>query len=228
MSGKSFERPVCMTDPSGVCHTSISLDGCIAGSGHTMSWTLDDRTSDPALAEILTTGAMLAGRWTCEVGKHDPTASPPRALQRRDVDASRMRSLQAGRRRDSKATPYKGLLPRARSNRTQASSPMRDGSFAFGVHDVAVLGEGGGYGTVGGSFGLITRPRVTVADCPGSAGKERRAWWSDLNAYEIQNHLDGTRRGESKPYDVLALRCRWTLCQTRSRSAATARSTSAS
>jgi hypothetical protein len=80
-----------------------------------------------------------------------------------------------------------------------------DGGFAFGVHDVAVQGEGRTYVTVGGCFGLVT---PALGKCgglfrlrPGGAS----SLVADLNAYEVQNHPDGTRRGESDPYDVIAL-----------------------
>jgi hypothetical protein len=80
-----------------------------------------------------------------------------------------------------------------------------DGGFAFGVHDVAVQGIGNTYVTVGGCFGIIS---PAEGKCGGlfqlrPDGTSRMV--ADLNAYEVQNHPDGTQRGESDPYDVLAL-----------------------
>jgi hypothetical protein len=81
----------------------------------------------------------------------------------------------------------------------------RDGGFAFGVHDVALQGESGVYVTVGGCFGVVTPAQGKCGGLfrlhPGGASN----LVADLNAYEVQNHPDGTRRGESDPYDVIAL-----------------------
>jgi hypothetical protein len=79
-----------------------------------------------------------------------------------------------------------------------------DGGFAFGAHDISLLGEGGAYVTVGGCFGLVTPAQGNCGGLfrLGPHGQPRLV--ADLNAFEIQNNPDGVHPGESDPYAVLA------------------------
>lgn len=45
-------------------HFSMSLDGFVAGPGHSMDWMREDATNGPGLLEeyVETTGAVLGGR----------------------------------------------------------------------------------------------------------------------------------------------------------------------
>ncbi|MFF9899424.1 dihydrofolate reductase family protein [Streptomyces longispororuber] len=63
-----------MDDVSGgtgkvVVNRAMSLDGFIAGPGHTMSWIFEYMTADTFPDVMAATGAMLIGRGTYEVGK---------------------------------------------------------------------------------------------------------------------------------------------------------------
>ncbi|WP_282792510.1 dihydrofolate reductase family protein [Streptomyces sp. CC224B] len=63
-----------MDDVSGgtgkvVVNRAMSLDGFIAGPGHTMSWIFEYITADTFPDVMAATGAMLIGRGTYEVGK---------------------------------------------------------------------------------------------------------------------------------------------------------------
>ncbi|GAA2428119.1 dihydrofolate reductase family protein [Streptomyces coeruleofuscus] len=62
-----------MTDASTgkvVVNRVMSLDGFIAGPGHTMDWIFEHMTSATFPEVMAATGAMLIGRGTYEVGKH--------------------------------------------------------------------------------------------------------------------------------------------------------------
>ncbi len=52
-----------------VVNRAMSLDGFIAGPGHTMDWIFDFLTADAFPEVMAATGAMLIGRGTYEVGK---------------------------------------------------------------------------------------------------------------------------------------------------------------
>jgi dihydrofolate reductase len=52
-----------------VVNRAMSLDGFIAGPGHTMDWIFDFLTTDAFPEVMAATGAMLIGRGTYEVGK---------------------------------------------------------------------------------------------------------------------------------------------------------------
>ena len=52
-----------------VVNRAMSLDGFIAGPGHTMDWIFDFLTPDSFPEVMAATGAMLIGRGTYEVGK---------------------------------------------------------------------------------------------------------------------------------------------------------------
>jgi dihydrofolate reductase len=52
-----------------VVNRAMSLDGFIAGPGHTMDWIFDFLTPDAFPEVMAATGAMLIGRRTYEVGK---------------------------------------------------------------------------------------------------------------------------------------------------------------
>ncbi|HEY3060863.1 MAG TPA: dihydrofolate reductase family protein [Chloroflexota bacterium] len=54
-----------------VWHTTMSLDGFIAGPGHAMEWVFEYPASPDALKVMHMTGAMLAGRNTYDVGVRD-------------------------------------------------------------------------------------------------------------------------------------------------------------
>jgi dihydrofolate reductase len=54
-----------------VVHRTISLDGFIAGVDDAMDWIFEHVTSDGAPEVIASTGAILAGRRTYEVGQRD-------------------------------------------------------------------------------------------------------------------------------------------------------------
>ncbi|MEV0123730.1 dihydrofolate reductase family protein [Streptomyces sp. NPDC050703] len=61
-----------MTDASTgkvVVNRAMSLDGFIAGPGHTMDWIFEHLTSATFPEVMAATGAMLVGRGTYEVGK---------------------------------------------------------------------------------------------------------------------------------------------------------------
>ncbi|MEU6389143.1 dihydrofolate reductase family protein [Streptomyces sp. NPDC046939] len=61
-----------MTDASSgkvVVNRVMSLDGFIAGPGHTMDWVFEHMTSTTFPEVMAATGAMLIGRGTYEVGK---------------------------------------------------------------------------------------------------------------------------------------------------------------
>src|SRR5204862_5798018 len=55
-----------------VVNRAMSLDGFIAGPGHTMDWIFDFLTADAFPEVMAATGAMLIGRGTYEVAKHMP------------------------------------------------------------------------------------------------------------------------------------------------------------
>jgi len=71
MSFARSRRLTYMTNAIVVCHTSMSLDGFIAGPGDAMDWIFDYPTPETAWAVMRMTGAMLAGRRTYEVGRRD-------------------------------------------------------------------------------------------------------------------------------------------------------------
>ena len=52
-----------------VVNRAMSLDGFIAGPGHTMDWVFEYLTADAVPEVMAATGAMLIGRRTYEVGK---------------------------------------------------------------------------------------------------------------------------------------------------------------
>ncbi len=52
-----------------VVNRAMSLDGFIAGPGHTMDWIFEYMTADTVPEVMAATGAMLIGRGTYEVGK---------------------------------------------------------------------------------------------------------------------------------------------------------------
>ena len=54
-----------------VWHTTMSLDGFIAGPNHTMDWVFEYPASPDAMKIMQLTGAMLAGRNTYDVGVRD-------------------------------------------------------------------------------------------------------------------------------------------------------------
>jgi dihydrofolate reductase len=63
---------------SAVWHTTMSLDGFIAGPGDAMDWVFEYFAGSPMQQEtIATTGAMLVGRRSYEVGRRDKAASKP-------------------------------------------------------------------------------------------------------------------------------------------------------
>src|SRR3954469_20808630 len=55
-----------------VVNRAMSLDGFIAGPGHTMDWIFDFLTADAFPEVMAATGAMLIGRGTYEVAKQMP------------------------------------------------------------------------------------------------------------------------------------------------------------
>ncbi len=55
-----------------VVNRAMSLDGFIAGPGHTMDWIFDFLTPDAFPEVMAATGAMLIGRGTYEVAKQMP------------------------------------------------------------------------------------------------------------------------------------------------------------
>ncbi|MEU3606253.1 dihydrofolate reductase family protein [Streptomyces sp. NPDC035033] len=68
-----------MTDVSTgkvVVNRVMSLDGFIAGPGHTMDWIFEHMTSATFPEVMAATGAMLIGRGTYEVGKRMSDANP--------------------------------------------------------------------------------------------------------------------------------------------------------
>ncbi|WP_415951885.1 dihydrofolate reductase family protein [Streptomyces sp. KLOTTS4A1] len=68
-----------MTDPSTgkvVVNRAMSLDGFIAGPGHTMDWVFEHMTSATFPEVMAATGAMLIGRRTYEVGKRMSGGNP--------------------------------------------------------------------------------------------------------------------------------------------------------
>ncbi|MEV4118593.1 dihydrofolate reductase family protein [Micromonospora sp. NPDC049645] len=52
-----------------VVNRVVSLDGFIAGPGHTMDWVFEHMSADTVPDVMAATGAMLIGRTTYEVGK---------------------------------------------------------------------------------------------------------------------------------------------------------------
>jgi dihydrofolate reductase len=54
-----------------VVNRAMSLDGFIAGPGHTMDWVFDYTSPDSSAEVMGATGAMLAGRNTYDVGRRD-------------------------------------------------------------------------------------------------------------------------------------------------------------
>ncbi len=54
-----------------VVHRSMSLDGFIAGPEHDMDWVFEQPTPESAYEQMNSTGAMLAGKRTQEVGERD-------------------------------------------------------------------------------------------------------------------------------------------------------------
>lgn len=61
-----------------VWHTTMSLDGFIAGPGHSMDWVFPSAGPNPEVDEVIqTSGAILAGRRGYDAGR-DP-AQPPEA-----------------------------------------------------------------------------------------------------------------------------------------------------
>lgn len=61
-----------------VWHTTMSLDGFIAGPDDAMDWVFEYFEGSPMQREtIATTGAMLVGRRSYEVGRRDKAASKP-------------------------------------------------------------------------------------------------------------------------------------------------------
>jgi dihydrofolate reductase len=60
-----------------VVNRAMSLDGFIAGPGHTLDWVFGYLTPDGHPEIIAATGAILAGRRTYEVGKRDAAAAKP-------------------------------------------------------------------------------------------------------------------------------------------------------
>lgn len=52
-----------------VVNRAMSLDGFIAGPGHTMDWIFEYLTADAFPEVMAATGAMLVGRGTYEVAK---------------------------------------------------------------------------------------------------------------------------------------------------------------
>ncbi len=54
-----------------VWHTTLSLDGFIAGPGHAMEWVFDYDPPAVTWMVMRRTGAMLAGRHTYDVGVRD-------------------------------------------------------------------------------------------------------------------------------------------------------------
>jgi hypothetical protein len=81
-----------------------------------------------------------------------------------------------------------------------------DGTFAFGVSDVAVKGVDNSYVTVGGCFGFISAAEGKCGGLFRLRPDGTSQLVADLNAYEVQNNPDGLHPGESDPYDVLTLR----------------------
>ncbi|KUF18189.1 dihydrofolate reductase family protein [Streptomyces silvensis] len=68
-----------MTDASTgkvVVNRAMSLDGFIAGPGHTMDWIFEHMTSATFPEVMAATGAMLIGRGTYEVGKRMSGENP--------------------------------------------------------------------------------------------------------------------------------------------------------
>ncbi|MFG2617007.1 dihydrofolate reductase family protein [Streptomyces sp. NPDC048507] len=68
-----------MTDASTgkvVVNRVMSLDGFIAGPGHTMDWVFEHMTSATFPEVMAATGAMLIGRGTYEVGKRMSDENP--------------------------------------------------------------------------------------------------------------------------------------------------------
>jgi dihydrofolate reductase len=57
-----------------VVHRAMSLDGFIAGPGHSMDWVFGYVAPDEFPEIIAATGAILAGRRTYEVGRRDASA----------------------------------------------------------------------------------------------------------------------------------------------------------
>ena len=55
-----------------VVNRAMSLDGFIAGPGHTMDWIFEFLTPDAFPEVMAATGAMLIGRGTYEVAKQMP------------------------------------------------------------------------------------------------------------------------------------------------------------
>jgi len=61
-----------------VVNRAMSLDGFIAGPGHTMDWIFDFLTPDAFPEVMAATGAMLIGRGTYEVAKRMPVSDEER------------------------------------------------------------------------------------------------------------------------------------------------------
>ena len=94
-----------------VVNRAMSLDGFIAGPGHTMDWIFDFLTPDAFPEVMAATGAMLIGRGTYEVARQIPTRS---ATTRAEPSSSSLAILPTSRTRTSHSSPVTSRKPSPR------------------------------------------------------------------------------------------------------------------
>jgi dihydrofolate reductase len=94
-----------------VVNRAMSLDGFIAGPGHTMDWIFDFVTPDAFPEVMAATGAMLIGRGTYEVAKQMPDEE---RTTRAEPSSSSPTILPTSRTRTSHSSPVTSRKPSPR------------------------------------------------------------------------------------------------------------------